>query len=157
MTAPAPHRESELEAFFAKRVKLLGGAAIKLAPINPGVPDRLVLMPPGTLHLVELKTEVGLLSPIQRHWHDQAAKIGIHVDTLHGKADIVNWLRERIDAAESNLQPSQYRLDTCLRERRNLEHTLEALRDLDIPGTLRRKISSAERGVVADKAEALLS
>ena len=45
------------------------------------------------MFLVELKTEVGDLSPIQEHWHTRIRKLGGEVYVLHGKTGIITWLR----------------------------------------------------------------
>lgn len=91
--------ESSLEAFFRSRVRAVGGYVIKMAPVERGVPDRLVILPPGTLHIVELKTTTGSLSPIQRHWHARLAARGVRVTTLAGRAEILEWVRNMTDGA----------------------------------------------------------
>lgn len=83
--------ERDLEARFRKRIRAAGGMVIKLAPMQAGVPDRLVLMA-GRMHLVELKTETGRLSAIQIHWHQRAAAIGVTVVTLSGLAEVDQWI-----------------------------------------------------------------
>ena len=89
-------RESSLEAYFAHRVRsALGGIVIKMVPLVRGTPDRLVMLPGGQLHLVELKTETGNLSPAQMVWHDRARQLGATVYTLRGRPEIVTWLRAR--------------------------------------------------------------
>lgn len=90
--------ESALETYFNAQVrKRTGGKAIKLAPTQRGVPDRLVVMPPGELFLVELKTTKGKLSEIQVFWHQQLAALGVRVYTLHGKIDIDQWITARLN------------------------------------------------------------
>jgi len=85
-------KESALEALFTRYVRQLHGISIKIAPLMAGVPDRLVLLPGGRTYLVELKTEVGQVSHIQRVWHDRAGEIGHHVYVLHGKEEVLAWL-----------------------------------------------------------------
>jgi hypothetical protein len=65
--------------------------AIKLAPIVAGTPDRLVIYK-GRMHLVELKTDTGRLSPIQVHWHGLAAGQGVTVVVLRGADEIDEWI-----------------------------------------------------------------
>ena len=90
-----PELESQLEAFFRKRVRLSRGYTIKLAPIEAGIPDRLVMFPRGRMYLVELKTETGRLSAIQKHWHHNIATLtGVTVYTLKGRGEVLAWLRE---------------------------------------------------------------
>lgn len=90
-------RESSLEEFFRKRVRLVGGYTIKLAPTERGVPDRLVVLG-GRMFLVELKAEDGELSPIQVVWHTRLReRHGVRVHVLYGRTDVVRWLREAVD------------------------------------------------------------
>jgi hypothetical protein len=89
----APPTEAQLEAFFRKRVRMLGGHTIKLAPTEKGVPDRLVAFPGGRLFLVELKTDTGSLSPAQVVWHSRMDDLGVRVHVLYGADGIVAWLR----------------------------------------------------------------
>lgn len=86
--------EARLEAFFRKRVRLLGGYTFKLAPTEAGVPDRLVCMPGGRMYLVELKTDTGALRPIQEHWHQVLKeRTGVPVYVVRGERGVVMWLR----------------------------------------------------------------
>ena len=94
----SPQLEAQLEAFFRKRIRLVGGYTIKLAPTEKGIPDRLVIMPGGRMFLVELKTIRGTLSPAQKHWHAKIEAMGGTVVTLAGKDEIVTWIRETIAA-----------------------------------------------------------
>lgn len=87
------HLEARLEAFFYRRVRLLGGQCIKLAPTERGIPDRLVMLPGGRKYLVELKAEGGSLSPIQIAWHGRMKALGHDVIVLEGRDEIIQWLR----------------------------------------------------------------
>src|SRR5664279_2540991 len=92
--------EAQLETLFRKRVPLvLGGIVWKLAPTTAGIPDRLVMLPGGRMFLVELKTETGRLSPIQREIHHRLAELGIHVYTLRGRAQVLLWVEGCLDGA----------------------------------------------------------
>lgn len=90
--------EAGLEAFFRKRVRLVGGYTVKLAPTEKGMPDRLVVMPGGRMYLVELKTATGAVSPAQRVWHDRMAAKGVHVHVVTGKDGVVHWLRRIVSS-----------------------------------------------------------
>lgn len=86
--------EAQLEDFFRKRVRLLGGYTLKLAPMEAGVPDRLVVFPGNRTFFVELKTEKGSLSPIQRVWHARMyERWSVRVWTLYGPDEVRSWLR----------------------------------------------------------------
>lgn len=102
--------EASLEAYFLRVVRLTGGMAIKLAPTQKGLPDRLVLLPGGRTYLVELKTESGVPSPSQRVWHQRVASLGHRVATLYGRNGIDAWIREGFAAPASdhtNTRPSR--------------------------------------------------
>ena len=92
-----PEFESRLESFFQQRVRNLGGIAVKIAPTLAGIPDRLVLLPGGGMYLVELKTTAGPLRPIQRHLHTRIEELGTPVYVLRGRADVIVWLRDRVE------------------------------------------------------------
>jgi hypothetical protein len=95
-TASVPsnaHLESALEAFFRNRVRLAGGIALKMAPTVTGIPDRIVIMPGGRVFFVELKTEKGVVSAVQKMWHERLSSKGARVVVLYGKAEIEGWVR----------------------------------------------------------------
>lgn len=51
-----PVLEAAVEAYLVRRVKALGGMALKFtSPGRRGVPDRMVLLPNGVFFFVELK------------------------------------------------------------------------------------------------------
>ena len=59
-------REAEIKARVVRGVKEAEGLCYKfVSPGNPGVPDRLILLPGGRILFVELKTPGGKLSNIQ--------------------------------------------------------------------------------------------
>ena len=87
--------ESALERRFYTAVRRLGGRVIKLAPIEKGTPDRLVMLPGGRLELVELKTDTGRLSPKQKLWHSRAAELDVHVTVIYGARGIASWVADR--------------------------------------------------------------
>jgi hypothetical protein len=86
-------RESVLERHFVREVKLRGGLAIKLAGnIMAGIPDRLVILPIGRVVFVELKTDKGRTSPIQKHVHTMLLDRGCDVQVLYGRTQVDEWL-----------------------------------------------------------------
>lgn len=90
-------RERTAEHVLTQGIRGLGGMALKIAPTTAGLPDRLLLLPGGTVVLVEMKAEVGHLSAIQRYWHAKAAKIGHEVVTLYGvdqTREFLHWLEQ---------------------------------------------------------------
>jgi hypothetical protein len=105
-------REAQLEEIFRRRVRqVLRGVVSKLAPTTAGMPDRLVILPEGRLYLVELKTETGVLSPIQKEWHQRVKALGTPVYVLYGGEDIRQWVRDRVnEVAPPESETDQYGL-----------------------------------------------
>lgn len=95
-------RESDLERRFNHEIRRRRGISIKIAPLQAGVPDRLVLLPDRPPILVELKAEDGRLEAVQVLWHDRARAIGHEVVTLQGRAEIDSWLAN-IDGQDDDL------------------------------------------------------
>ena len=59
--------EKQIEAYLVKRVKDVGGRAYKFtSPAHRGVADRIVCLPNGSTWFVEVKTEGGRLSELQK-------------------------------------------------------------------------------------------
>ena len=85
-------RESAVEALLHRLVKSVGGMSFKLAPTVKGLPDRLVVLPHGQVHLVELKAEGGRLSPAQRLLHSRLAERGVEVQVLTGPDEVRAWV-----------------------------------------------------------------
>lgn len=86
-------READVEKILVDGVKAIGGIAYKfVSPGNIGVPDRLLLLPDGKIYFVELKTEVGKLSPPQQRQIARIRNLGAQVVVLHGRFEVLNFL-----------------------------------------------------------------
>ncbi len=73
----------------------MGGLAYKfVSPGNDGVPDRIVVMPRRTPIFVELKTETGKLSPLQKVQIRRLQKLGQDVRVLYGIDQVNQFLQE---------------------------------------------------------------
>nr|DAX57994.1 MAG TPA: Nuclease [Caudoviricetes sp.] len=58
--------ESIIEKYLVSEVKKMGGTAYKfVSPGHAGIPDRICLLPNGTLFFVELKATGKLTRPLQ--------------------------------------------------------------------------------------------
>lgn len=142
MSTPTPNvLESRLEADLYRRVRgVLGGIILKLAPTARGIPDRLVVLPGGRVYLVELKTNLGRLSPTQQFWHAKFAKVGLPVHVIYGADQLREWVRarvnERADAEqrESNRVPARPTPD-LIDAMRAVEHARESIDADALPET----------------------
>ncbi len=86
-------RESSVEKKLVLGIKRLGGRAYKfVSPGNSGVPDRLIILPGGKIYFVELKTDTGKLSPLQRVQIQTLEGLGQDVRVLYGAEDVGDFL-----------------------------------------------------------------
>jgi streptogramin lyase len=85
--------EKEIEAYLVRQVEGLGGKAWKfVSPAHRGVADRVVLLPSGAVWFVEVKTEVGRLSPLQEVFRREVNTCNGNYVCLYGKKDVELWL-----------------------------------------------------------------
>lgn len=78
-------RESEIEKILVREVKRAGGRAYKwVSPGNDGVPDRIVVFPGKRPIFVELKTETGKLTALQRVQINNLKTLGQAVEVVRG-------------------------------------------------------------------------
>ena len=88
--------EKQVEAYLIKRVKELGGMAYKFtSPQHRGVADRIVCLPNGQTWFVEVKTEGGRLSPLQKVFMSDMARMKQNYVCLWNKQQIEEWLNEK--------------------------------------------------------------
>ncbi len=93
-------RESTIEARLVREVKKRGGLCYKFtSPGNPGVPDRIVILPGGITVYVELKTEIGRLAKIQKWQIEELRRRGAAVRVLKGMEQVMEFLGE-VDKGE---------------------------------------------------------
>lgn len=82
-------REAEIEKILVKEVKTLGGVAYKwVSPGNDGVPDRIVIFPGKKPIFVELKTNHGKLSALQKVQCKRLLDLGQRVEILYGLQEV---------------------------------------------------------------------
>ena len=78
-------KESEIEKILVSEVKKLGGRAYKwVSPGNSGVPDRIVIFPGRSPVFVELKTDKGAVSPLQKVQIKRLEDLGQSVEVVKG-------------------------------------------------------------------------
>lgn len=81
-------RESVIENYGVKGVKEMGGVAIKLMMMR-GWPDRLCLLPGGTVIFIEFKRPVGgKFEPLQERRHLWLCKLGFPVYVCNTKISV---------------------------------------------------------------------
>ena len=87
--------EKNIEAHLVKSVRRIGGVAYKFtSPAHRGVADRVVCLPDGTTHFVELKTDGGRLSPLQQVFADEMARMNQNYVCLWSKEDVDTWIQQ---------------------------------------------------------------
>ena len=90
--------ESVIERKFVNMVRKAGGRAYKfVSPGNLGVPDRIAILPRGRIWFVELKTETGHLSQVQKMQIDTLRSLGMNVFVLWGEKGLQRFREEVID------------------------------------------------------------
>ena len=97
-------REKDIEKILVNGVKDVGGRAYKwVSPGNNGVPDRIVILPEGRIVFVELKTESGTLSSLQRAQIKRLRELGKGVRGViqffeeYGYPDAASRIRTRCE------------------------------------------------------------
>ena len=89
--------EKRVETLLVTEISKAGGRAYKwTSPGNIGVPDRIVVLPNGVIEFVELKTEVGKLSELQKKQISTLAKMGQNVSVVYGMkglSELFDYLR----------------------------------------------------------------
>ena len=85
--------EKQIEKYLVKKVTQSKGLTFKWISTVTGVPDRLVFLN-NQVHLVELKTETGHLSPRQVLVFDQLGEAGFPVHILRSYEDIEEFIRD---------------------------------------------------------------
>lgn len=87
--------ESKIEEWLNGQIKELGGISYKfVSPMNPGVPDRIYLMPGGEVWFVELKTEIGRLASIQKWQGKRIRAMGCRYRVIKGMQQARDFVEE---------------------------------------------------------------
>lgn len=91
-------REKEIEQALVKAVKARGGMCPKLtSPGMDGMPDRMVLLPQGSMSFVEVKAPGKKPRPLQVHRHEELRNLGFQVVVL----DRLEQIGEMLDEIQS--------------------------------------------------------
>lgn len=90
--------ESKIEVWLNDQVKKIGGKSYKfVSPGNPGVPDRIYLLPNGKVYFVELKRILGKLSGVQVWQREQFQEMGINIRVIYGMEQAKELIKELKD------------------------------------------------------------
>lgn len=91
-------REKQIEKYMRLRVEERGGVCMKfVSPGQDGVPDRIVVMPGGRVYFVELKTETGKLSRIQKYQLKRLTDLDQICSVVYGKEGVKEFLKDLDD------------------------------------------------------------
>lgn len=86
--------EKEIERYFCKRVRAVGGFAYKFRSITQvGVADRIACMPNGKIIMVELKQPKGKLSALQKIFAEEMQRVGAPYVCLWTMEDIDDFIQ----------------------------------------------------------------
>lgn len=87
--------ERDIEKRLGKLLEKKGCLYLKfVSPGNPGVPDRIVITPDGRTIYVELKTEIGRLSNIQKWQIERMRAKGVDVRKVNGWDEAMAFAEE---------------------------------------------------------------
>lgn len=87
-------RESKIEAYLVKRVRLLGGVVRKVQWVGRrGAPDRLVALPESVAFWVELKAPGEKPDPHQEREHERMRNVGMRVEVVDSMERVDEVLR----------------------------------------------------------------
>ena len=96
-------REKQLEKYLRLRIEERGGVCLKfVSPGQDGVPDRVVVMPGGRVYFVELKTQAGKLSRIQKYQLQRLCNLHQICSVIYGKGGVKAFLRDVDDGVVSS-------------------------------------------------------
>lgn len=85
--------ELSVERHLAERVKQLGGMTRKfVSPGHVGVADRICFFPDGRVFFVEVKTDDGVETSMQKRERLRMLEFGQIAIIVYGKAGVDQWL-----------------------------------------------------------------
>jgi hypothetical protein len=85
--------ERDIEKYLVKCVAQAGGKAFKfVSPSNRGVSDRIVCLPDGTTHFIELKRPGGKISPLQSAFARDMDQLNQNYEVLWKKEEVDKWI-----------------------------------------------------------------
>lgn len=92
-------RENAVERYLVQRLDNIGITCLKFLPDNcVGMPDRLALLPDQRVVWIELKTQGGQLSEVQKYRHKLLTRTGHRVEVLWDTADVDRFVDSIVKA-----------------------------------------------------------
>lgn len=87
--------EKDIEAWLNKQIEKMGGIAYKfVSPGNPGVPDRIYILPDGRVWFVELKQQFGRIANIQKWQRQRLLEMGCNYRLVRGMDDAKMFVQQ---------------------------------------------------------------
>lgn len=87
--------EKDIERKMVRKMESRGAMVMKfVSPGRQGVPDRIALLPGGRIVFIEMKTETGKLSPIQRNMIDRMRALSADVRVVYGMEQAMALVEE---------------------------------------------------------------
>lgn len=87
--------EKDVEQALVRQVRKAGGIAPKLtSPANAGIPDRLIILPPGKVCFVELKAPGKKPRPLQVRQMERLTQLGCMVRVIDHPNQIQELIHE---------------------------------------------------------------
>lgn len=94
-------REKQIESYLRDEVKKLNGRAYKWeSPGNAGVPDRIIFLPGGRVHFVELKAPGKKPTALQIAQHRKLTQLGQEVCILDSKEAVDEFIGKVRDVSD---------------------------------------------------------
>ena len=88
-------RESAVEGRLTEMLRKRGALCLKfVSPGNPGVPDRIVLLPGGRVIFAELKAQSGRTGALQERQIARMRGLGADVRVLKGMEQVRGFVEE---------------------------------------------------------------
>ena len=85
--------EKVIERFCVEEAKRRGGKAVKGNAFNAkGFPDRIILLPGGSVGFLELKGDGGRPTKLQEHWIQLLKNLGFTADVAASKQAVANFM-----------------------------------------------------------------
>lgn len=123
--------EKDIEAWLNKQIEKMGGIAYKfVSPGNPGVPDRIYILPDGVIWFVELKQQSGRVANLQKWQRKRLLKMGCNYRLVRGMDDAKVFVQQLKGGGESEVHSTRLS-EICNRE----DYRASGMRTLSGDGT----------------------